>query len=123
MAVIDITAETFESTLQDNDLVLIDFWAPWCAPCRSFAPIYAQVSERHPDVVFAKVDTEQEQALAGHFQIRSIPTVMLVREQVILVAQPGMLPESALEELIGKARELDMDEVRRQIAAAEAAPA
>jgi thioredoxin 1 len=123
MAVIDITAETFESTLQDNDLVLIDFWAPWCAPCRSFAPIYAQVSERHPDVVFAKVDTEQEQALAGHFQIRSIPTVMLVREQVILVAQPGMLPESALEELIGKARELDMDEVRRQIAAADAAPA
>jgi len=120
MAVISISAANFEATITDNDLVLVDFWAPWCGPCKSFAPIYESVSERHPDVFFAKVNTEEEQALAEHFQIRSIPTLMLVREQVILVAQPGALPESAVDDLIAKARELDMDEVRREI---EAAPA
>jgi thioredoxin 1 len=89
--------------------VLIDFWAPWCGPCRSFAPIYEKIAERHPDVVFAKVNTEEEQALANHFQIRSIPTVMVIRQKVILMAQPGVLPESALEDVIAKAQELDMD--------------
>jgi thioredoxin 1 len=123
MAVVELTAETFEATVTDNDLVLIDFWAPWCGPCRSFAPIYEKVSARHPEVVFAKVNTEEEQALAAQFQIRSIPTVMVIRQQVILLAQPGVLPEAALDDVIAKARELDMDTVRAEIAAAAPAPA
>lgn len=123
MAVVELTAETFEATVTDNELVLIDFWAPWCGPCRSFAPIYEKVSVRHPEVVFAKVNTEEEQALAAQFQIRSIPTVMVIRQQVILLAQPGVLPEAALDDVIAKAGELDMDTVRAEIAAAAPAPA
>ncbi|NCF09433.1 MAG: thioredoxin [Gammaproteobacteria bacterium] len=119
MAVVELTDATFEQAVADNDLVLIDFWAPWCGPCRSFAPIYEKIAERHPDVVFAKVNTEEEQALANHFQIRSIPTVMVIRQKVILMAQPGVLPESALEDVIAKAQELDMDTVRAEIAAEE----
>ncbi len=119
MAVVELTDATFEQAVADNDLVLIDFWAPWCGPCRSFAPIYEKIAERHPDVVFAKVNTEEEQALASHFQIRSIPTVMVIRQKVILMAQPGVLPESALEDVIAKAQELDMDAVRAEIAAEE----
>ncbi len=119
MAVVELTDATFEQTVKDNDLVLIDFWAPWCGPCRSFAPIYEKVAERHPDVVFAKVNTEEQQALANHFQIRSIPTVMAIRQQVILMAQPGVLPEAALDDVIAKAQELDMDSVRAEIAAQE----
>jgi thioredoxin 1 len=119
MAVVELTDATFEQAVADNDLVLIDFWAPWCGPCRSFAPIYEKIAERHPDVVFAKVNTEEEQALANHFQIRSIPTVMVIRQKVILMAQPGVLPESALEDVIAKAQELDMDAVRAEIAAEE----
>jgi thioredoxin 1 len=121
MAVVELTDATFEQTVKDNDLVLIDFWAPWCGPCRSFAPIYEKVAERHPDVVFAKVNTEEQQALANHFQIRSIPTVMAIRQQVILMAQPGVLPEKALDDVIAKAQELDMDAVRAEIAAEEQA--
>ncbi len=121
MAVVELTDATFEQTVKDNDLVLIDFWAPWCGPCRSFAPIYEKVAERHPDVVFAKVNTEEQQALANHFQIRSIPTVMAIRQQVILMAQPGVLPEQALDDVIAKAQELDMDAVRAEIAAEEQA--
>ncbi len=123
MAVVDLTDATFEQTIKDNDLVLIDFWAPWCGPCRSFAPIYQKAAERHPGVVFAKVNTEEQQALANHFQIRSIPTVMVVRQQVILMAQPGVLPESALDDVIARAQELDMDAVRAEIAAQSQAPA
>ena len=119
MAVVELTDATFEQAVADNDLVLIDFWAPWCGPCRSFAPIYEKIAERHPDVVFAKVNTEEEQALANHFQIRSIPTVMVIRQKVILMAQPGVLPESALEDVIAKAQELDMDAVRAEITAEE----
>lgn len=115
MAVIELTQHNFEETIKNNDIVLIDFWAPWCAPCRAFAPIFESVSEQHPDLVFAKVNTEEEQALAMHFQIRSIPTLMIFREQVILFAQPGMLPATALEEIIGKVREVDMAKVHEEI--------
>lgn len=121
MAVIELTGANFEETVQGNDIVLVDFWASWCGPCQMFAPVYEAVSERYPDVVFAKVNTEEEQELAGHFAIRSIPTLMLFREKIILFQQAGVLPESALEEIIQKAGELDMDEVRKEIATQQAA--
>lgn len=116
MATVELTKENFEEIVIGNDMVIVDFWAPWCGPCRSFAPIYEQVSERHPDVVFAKVNTEEEQELAAYFQIRSIPTLMIFREKVIIFAQPGMLPAAALEEVVTKAKALDMAEVHRMVA-------
>ena len=116
MATIDLTLDTFEETITDNDIVLVDFWAEWCGPCRMFGPVYEKVSEDYPDVVFAKVDTEDQQALAQSFNIRSIPTLMAFRDNVLLYAQPGALPESALEDLIGQIKALDMDEVRKEIA-------
>ena len=116
VAAVDITQADFNDIINKNDIVIVDFWAPWCGPCRAFAPVYQQVSEKYPDIVFAKVNTEDEQGLAGAFQIRSIPTLMIFREQVIVYAQPGSLPASALEELIGKAQALDMDAIRAEIA-------
>ena len=115
MATVEVTKDNFEETIKNNDIVMVDFWAPWCGPCKSFAPIYESVSEKHDDVVFAKVNTEDEQELAASFQIRSIPTLMILREQVVIFSQAGMLPENALEEIIGKTRELDMDMVRKDI--------
>jgi thioredoxin 1 len=115
MATVNLTKDTFEETIVDNDIVLVDFWADWCGPCKSFAPTYEKVSEGHAGVVFAKVDTEAEQELASYFQIRSIPTLMIFRDQIGIFSQPGALPENALEDLIEQAKGLDMDAVRREI--------
>lgn len=117
MATVEITTENFEETITSNDLVFIDFWAAWCGPCRSFAPTYEKVSAQYPDVVFAKVDTEAQQALAASFNIMSIPTLMIIREQVVIFSQAGALPESALVDLVDKAAALDMAEVHRQVQA------
>ena len=115
MATIELTSENFDQVVSDNNYVIIDFWAPWCGPCKNFAPIYESVSEQHEDIVFAKVNTEEQTELAAHFQIRSIPTLMIFREQIVIFSQPGMLPEKEFGELLVKAGELDMDDVRQQI--------
>ena len=117
MATIDITKESFEKIITDNNIVLIDFWASWCGPCKQFAPVFESLSETHPEAVFAKINTEEQQELAGHFQIRSSPTLMIFREQIIVFSQPGAIPPAALEDVLGKVVALDMDDVRRQVAA------
>jgi thioredoxin 1 len=115
MAVQELSQENFESTVTGNDIVVVDFWAPWCAPCRAFAPTFEAASEQHEGVVFAKVNTEEEQSLAAAFQIRSIPTLMIFREQVIIFAQPGMLSAGQLEDVIAKVKALDMAQVHEDI--------
>ena len=115
MAVVELTKENFEQTITGNGFVIVDFWAPWCGPCRSFAPTYEEVSGEHPEIVFAKVNTEEQQEIAAHFQIRSIPTLMIFRDQIIIFSQPGALPKTAFKQLVEKASDLDMADVRRQI--------
>ena len=115
MPVVELTKENFEQVVTSNPTVVVDYWAPWCGPCRGFAPVFEKVAEQHPDVVFAKVNTDEEQEIAAHFQIRSIPTLMVFREQIIVFSQPGALPQGAFEEVVAKTKELDMDEVRKQI--------
>ncbi|NNM81551.1 MAG: thioredoxin [Burkholderiales bacterium] len=118
MATIELNQENFESTIVENEIVIIDFWASWCGPCRSFAPVFEKASEQHQDIVFAKVNTEKEQEIAASFNIRSIPTLMIFREKIILYAEAGALPAAALEQLIVEVKKLDMEEVRRQVAEA-----
>ncbi|MCP4697459.1 MAG: thioredoxin [Gammaproteobacteria bacterium] len=116
MATVELTEKNFEETIKNNDMVLVDFWAGWCGPCRSFGPIYENASEKHLDAVFGKINTEEERNLAGTFQIRSIPTLVIFREQIIIYKNPGSLPAHALEELLEKAKALDMDIVRQEMA-------
>jgi thioredoxin 1 len=120
MPVLELTQENFEATITGNKMVIVDFWAPWCGPCKSFAPVFEATSEKHPDVVFAKVNSDDEQALAGHFGIRSIPTIMLFREQIVVFMQSGALPASGLESVLTQAKALDMEQVRREVAAQQA---
>jgi thioredoxin 1 len=115
MATLEMQNSSFTEIVEENNLVIIDFWAEWCGPCRAYAPVFERVSEEYPDVVFAKVDTEVEQALAGSFGIRSIPTTIAFKEGIGVFMQPGALPEDALRDLIGKLQELDMDEVRAEL--------
>ncbi len=116
MAHVDLTKDNFDEVAGSSNFMIIDFWAPWCGPCKQFGPIFEEAATKYDDITFAKVNTEEEQELAGHFQIRSIPTLMIMRDQVVVYSQPGALMGGQFEQLIEKARELDMDEVRKQVA-------
>ncbi len=116
---IDVTEQSFRPTVDRDGIVVLDWWAPWCGPCRAFAPVYERVAAKHSDITFGKVNTEVEQALAAAFEIRSIPTLMILRDRVLVFSQPGAVPEAALEDLVAQVRALDMEKVRAEIAAAE----
>jgi len=115
MALENLTAENFEEKVLNSDIAILDFWAPWCGPCRQFAPIFEKVAGENPEILFGKVNTEEEQALAGHFRIQSIPTIIILREGIGVFQQAGMLPEEALNDLISQVKKLDMDEVRKEV--------
>jgi len=119
VATVDVTKENFEEIVTKNSLVILDFWAAWCGPCKAFAPAFEAASEKYPDVVFGKINTEEQQELAGHFQIRSIPNVMLFRDQIVLFSQPGAMPPAGIDSVIEQAKALDMNKVRAEIAEAE----
>jgi len=121
--VTELTNDTFAGFVDNNDIAIVDFWAPWCGPCRSFAPIFEQAAEANEDIAFAKINTEEQRELAAHFQIRSIPTMMVLREQIIVFSQPGALPAQALDQLIEQVKALDMDKVRNEITEQEQAGA
>ena len=123
MATVELTHDNFEKTVSENPIVIVDFWAPWCGPCRGFAPIFEKASDAHPDVVFAKVNTDEQQELAGSFQIRSIPTLMVFREQVVLFQQAGVLPAAALEQVLTQTKSLDMVKVHQEVAAQQTSTA
>jgi thioredoxin 1 len=120
VAYVELTKENFEEVITSNDMVVVDYWAEWCGPCKSFGPVFEKVSEDFPDAVFAKVDTENEQEIASMFQIRSIPTLMIFREKVIVFSQPGAVPEGALRDVVNKVQDLDMVEVHKQVAQQQA---
>ena len=115
MALVNLTAQNFNDEVGKHQIAILDFWAPWCGPCVQFTPIFEKVSQNHPDILFGKINTEEERELAAHFQIQSIPTIMIVKEGIVVFSQAGMLPEEALEDLIRQVRELDMDQVRKEI--------
>jgi len=115
MSIVELTENSFERIVTEHDLVVIDYWAPWCAPCRSFAPVFEKVAEDCPEILFAKVNTEEQQEIATKLNIRTVPTVMILRDQIVVFNQPGALTEPALREVVRKAKELDMDDVRKQI--------
>ncbi len=116
MALTNLTAENFNDEVQKHQIVILDFWAPWCGPCRSFAPVFEKVAQEYPDILFGKINTEEQQDIAGHFQIRSIPTIMILKEGIVVFSQAGALPEEAVKDLLEQVKALDMDKVREEIA-------
>ena len=120
MATVELTQDNFNQTVEDNNIVLLDFWAEWCGPCKTFGPIFEKVSEQHEDVTFGKIDTDEQQALGAAFEVRSIPTIMAIRDGVMVFKQAGVLPEAALEDLIKQVKDLDMDDVKKEIEEHEA---
>jgi thioredoxin 1 len=120
MALENLTTENFNDKVSSSEIVILDFWAPWCGPCKQFGPIFEKVAGEYPDILFGKVNTEEEQEIAAHFQIQSIPTVIVLRDNIALFQQPGMIPEEGLKDIIGQVQALDMDKVRQEIAAQEA---